>query len=159
MQLRLDESWYWYDETREPIIKHVLLLHCGRLCLSPVTVTSGTDYITINPVLSAGAITPAAPTIDTGQSITLTSAASGGSGSLTIAWYSQAACGGSSVGSGTTYSPSPSSTTTYTYKVTDSATTPVSVCSTQRRGHGQHSCTVSRRDNPIGAYNRQWSVQ
>ena len=43
--------------------------------------TVGSAYIstlTVNPALSAGAITPASPTIDSGQSVTLTSHPSGG---------------------------------------------------------------------------------
>src|SRR2546428_756428 len=88
------------------------------------------DLVTVNPALVVGAITPSSPTIDSGQSITLTSHASGGTPSLSYQWYSDGTC--TSVISGatlSTYSASPTSVSTYSYKATDSAYAPVSQCS------------------------------
>src|SRR5206468_1611386 len=53
---------------------------------------SPSDTATVNPALVAGAITPPAPTIDTGQSITLTANPSGGTTPYSYNWYSAAGC-------------------------------------------------------------------
>ena len=91
---------------------------------------------TINPALVTGTITPSNPTIDNGQSITLTANPSDGSTPYTYQWYSSTvgdpACNAANVISGQTsraYSPSPTQTTYYTYQVTDSATTNSVGCS------------------------------
>ena len=92
--------------------------------------SSGTTAVTVNPALSAGAITPSAPAIDSGQSITLTSHASGGTTPYSYQWYTGASCTSPISGAtSSTYSPSPTTTTTYYYKVTDSAYSPASQCS------------------------------
>ena len=100
---------------------------------TPETVCSGGDAVTVTPVtapLAAGAITPSSPSIDNGQSVTLTSDATGGTGPYTYQWYTGAACTTVVTGAlGSTYSPSPVSTTTYSYQVTDSAGTPAIACS------------------------------
>jgi hypothetical protein len=96
--------------------------------ISPIPVLTNT--ITINPALSVGAITPSAPSIDSGQSITLTSHPSGGTTTYSYQWYTGSAC--NTILSGNTlqtYSPSPISNTIYSVKVTDSASTPFSICS------------------------------
>ena len=101
---------------------------------TPVTQGSAWNGVTVNTVLVAGAVTPSAPTIDNGQTITLSSAASGGTvgGGYTYQWYSSAtgtgACSaGTSIGGATaaTYGASPASATYYCYTVTDHANTPV----------------------------------
>ncbi|MGA2874448.1 MAG: hypothetical protein ABSE82_02805, partial [Nitrososphaerales archaeon] len=97
---------------------------------NPPTVASSTDLVTVNPVLTAGAVTPSSPTIDNGQSVTLTSHATGGTPALFYLWYTGAACTSVISGqTGSTYTASPSSTTTYYYKVTDSAYLSASQCS------------------------------
>ena len=88
---------------------------------TPAGVGSTTDTVVISSTLSAGAITPSSPKIDSGQSITLTANPSGGTTPYTYAWYTSSSCSGASLGSAATYSPSPTSTTTYYYKVTDSS--------------------------------------
>ncbi len=91
----------------------------------PVSQCSPADIIAVNPALVAGAITPSAPTIDTGQSVTLSANPSGGTAPYTYQWYSAASCPSASLISGatvSTYSASPTSTTTYSYKTTDSST-------------------------------------
>jgi hypothetical protein len=99
---------------------------------SAMTLVSGpsTD-VTASAPLAAGPIAPVAPTIDDGQSVTLSADVSGGAVGYTYQWYS-----GSSAGSCTSfanpihgatsssYSASPSSSTFYCYAVTDSATVP-----------------------------------
>src|SRR5207247_6107051 len=69
-----------------------------------------------------------------GQAVTLTTASSGGTTPYSYQWYSSADCSGGSLISGaisSTYLASPTSITTYSYKVTDSSQgTPVgSTCS------------------------------
>jgi len=86
------------------------------------TACSAGDTVTVQPALSAGAITPSAPTIDKGQSITLTANPSGGTAPYTYQWYTGASCTTPISGAtSSTYSASPTSTTTYYYKATDSS--------------------------------------
>ena len=89
---------------------------------------SNVVYVTVNPTLSAGAITPSAPSIDNGQSVTLTSHESGGTSIFSYQWYSAssplALCtAGTLISSATstTYLATPSVTTYYCYQVNDSS--------------------------------------
>ena len=92
--------------------------------------------VTTTGALTAGIPTPSSPSIDSGQSVTLTANPSGGSAPYTIyAWYSTVSsataattCGsgwGTAIQSGAsaTYLASPTTTTYYCYVVTDSAAT------------------------------------
>ena len=79
-----------------------------------------------DPVLSAGAITPASPTIDVGESIQLMANTSGGTPPYGITWYAAASAGTCSTSdvfasSGPIYTASPTANTYYCYVVTDSA--------------------------------------
>ena len=101
---------------------------------SPVTAGSGWVLVTVNSALVAGAVTPASPTIDSGQSVVLAAHATGGTPTYHYQWYSSLAGSGScssgtSIGGATlsTYLASPIASTYYCYTVTDSATTPSSV--------------------------------
>ena len=99
------------------------------------------QYLGFNSPPVAGAITPNAPGLDLGQSITLDANPSEGTQGATNAydyqWYTSSggsapACTSSNAISGatsSTYAVSPSATSTYAYLVTDFATTPVSACS------------------------------
>jgi hypothetical protein len=85
------------------------------------------NVVTVSPTLTAGGITPPSPTIDDGQTVTLHSAAAGGSGSDSYQWYSGSSKSGcTSLGNpisgatSTTYGASPSTGTYYCYVVTDS---------------------------------------
>ena len=99
--------------------------------------STASNPVTVNPALIAGAITPSSPTIDSGQSITLTANPSGGTPSYSYTWYASAGstaptCISANLisgATGSTYSASPTSTESYAYQVTDSASTPVSACS------------------------------
>ena len=74
--------------------------------------------------LSAGPISPSNPIIDSGQNITLVSTVSGGVFPYTYQWYSGASCSTPITGAtGSTYTISPTSTSSYSYKVTDSSGT------------------------------------
>src|SRR5207245_9233329 len=55
-------------------------------------VTSNSAIISVNGALSAGAIAPSVPAIDSGQSITLTANAGGGTPPYSYQWYSDGAC-------------------------------------------------------------------
>ncbi len=77
--------------------------------------------ITVNAALGMPLISPTTATIDNGQSISMTASETGGTIPYTYSWYAQTSCGGSVVNTGSSYSPSPSSTTTYSIKVTDNA--------------------------------------
>ncbi len=102
----------------------------------PQTVKSSITY-GVNAVLAAGAITPAAPAIDSGQSITLTANPSGGTTAYAYKWYTIAGStaptctAGNVISSATssTYAASPATTNSYAYQVTDSATTNAVLCS------------------------------
>jgi hypothetical protein len=88
--------------------------------------TSAPLTVTVDPALVAGAISPAAPTIDAGQTVELVAAPSGGTGAgtYTVQWYSgvSTSCsGGKAVGSNsTTYlTAALTSTTGFCYSVVD----------------------------------------
>ena len=80
--------------------------------------------------LSAGDITPSAPTISSGQSVTLTANPSGGTPPYTYGWYVDPGCTSQIArAASSTYTTSPTGTDTFYYKVKDSAATPATVCS------------------------------
>ena len=80
--------------------------------------------VTVDPTLLAGGITPSSPTIDTGQSVLLTSHASAGTPPYQYQWYTGASCTSPISGAtGSTYSASPTLNTTYYYQVIDAAAT------------------------------------
>lgn len=95
---------------------------------------SGTDFVAVSSTLSAGVVTPGVPSIDAGQSITLSSHVSGGTGVDTFQWYSgstspctsNAAISGAT---GTTITVSPTANVDYCYTVSDSAYSPTTVTS------------------------------
>ena len=102
---------------------------------TPTEMASTTNVVTVNPALVAGTPTPASPTIDSGNSIALsTSGISGGTGARTYQWYSsnsnpgpEACAAGSIVGGATLPSyttPSLTSDAWYCYTVKDSAHSP-----------------------------------
>ena len=100
----------------------------------PVTVATPAALFTFNPALTA-TISPSSPTIDSGQSITLTVLPSQGTPPYSYQWYTGSSCASASAISGQTsssYTASPTSTATYSVNVTDSSTgTPVgSYCAT-----------------------------
>ena len=90
--------------------------------------------IVVNPALSANAITPSNPVVDGGKSVILNANPSGGTTPYKYQWYSgtSSTCSSDTLISGATsqtYDASPTSSTYYCYKVTDSATTPETVAS------------------------------
>jgi hypothetical protein len=96
------------------------------------TACSSGDTVTVSLALVAGPISPSGLAINNGQSITLASAASGGTTPYSYQWYSSSNCPSGSLISGATSTSlvaSPVSTTTYSYRVTDSAFSLVSQCS------------------------------
>ena len=82
-------------------------------------------------LIAAGAITPSAPTIDSGRSVRLTVDLYGGTAPYSYQWYTSSDCSTSPVYGATssTYLASPASVTTYYYGVTDSNSPPLSACS------------------------------
>ena len=95
---------------------------------SPETATSSSPAsVTVNPALSIS-ISPSSPTIDNGQSTTLTATISGGTPPFSYQWYSNSACT-TAIGNGIslTYTVAPSSTTTYCVKATDSKSSATNV--------------------------------
>src|SRR5205823_5402163 len=84
------------------------------------------NLVTVSPTLAAGDITPSTPSINSGQTITLSANPSGGTTPYHYQWYS----GGSSIcasdtallGTTQTQSVSPAVNTYYCYSVTDSST-------------------------------------
>lgn len=103
---------------------------------TPSTMTSlATDVVT-NSALVVGSVTPAAPTISMGHSITLTANPSGGTTPYGYQWYaSSSSSGACSSGieilgaTASTYSASPTISTYYCYTLTDGATAPQTLAS------------------------------
>ncbi|MGD1099630.1 MAG: hypothetical protein ABR888_04725 [Thermoplasmata archaeon] len=96
-------------------------------------VSSASSAVSVSSALAAGTLSPTSPSIDSGQTVTLTAGPSGGSGAYTYQWYSGSTAStctslGSLISGATlaTYPASPTSTTYYCYVVTDSATFPES---------------------------------
>ena len=97
---------------------------------SAVSQCSSGDTVIVNPTLSAGAITPLSPKIDKGQNITLIGHATGGTPTISYQWYSDASCTTAiPLATLSFYVATPTLTTTYSYSIIDSASTPVSRCS------------------------------
>ena len=99
---------------------------------NPTTVNSVYNAIGYNALLEVTSISPSSPTIDSGQSVTLTATASGGTSPLSYQWYanygSSVDCTGSNGNSisgatSASYSASPTTTNSYCLKASDSATT------------------------------------
>ncbi|MDE1834191.1 MAG: YncE family protein, partial [Candidatus Micrarchaeota archaeon] len=89
-----------------------------------------TSTITVvNSMLAAGLLSESNTAIDNGQFSTLYAGPSGGAPPYTINFFSQADCMGASIGSGNSVTLNPSSSTTYSYNVVDSAATPYVACS------------------------------
>ncbi len=108
--------------------------------LEKVTDTTGNvaysenAVITVSSTFIAGNITPAAPTIDNGQSITLAANPVGGTPPYTYNWFAgtSSSCSGDVQISGATsntYAVSPAGSTYYCYQVTDSGSVPQSLYS------------------------------
>lgn len=92
-------------------------------------ICSSGDTTNVNVAQKANPPTISNGILINGQFSTLTSHASGGTAPYTISWFTQAGCGGSAVANGINYIVTPSSTTTYTYNIVDSASTPNVLCS------------------------------
>src|SRR3989442_14441446 len=111
------------------------MYYCYRVTDSSIgaptaSATSVTNLVAVSPQLVAGSIIPSSPSIDNGQSVVLTAKPSGGVGPYSYQWYSDGTCTASiPSAASSTYTASPASTAPYTYKVTDSAYSPASVCS------------------------------
>lgn len=98
--------------------------------LSPETATAN-DTVTVSAAALSVTITPSSPSIDDGQSITLTANPSGGTGADTYVWYSGGTCSGPVLATAPSYTTSAlGSTTTYCVAVTDSAYQPVTATAT-----------------------------
>jgi YVTN family beta-propeller protein len=97
------------------------------------TISSFPTTITVNPSLSSLSISPSTEILDSGQQVTLTSSISGGSTPYHYTWYSGTSSTCSSdasiVGTSSSYSASPTSSTYYCLKVLDSASTQESLVS------------------------------
>lgn len=86
---------------------------------------SSTDYVAVNLALVANPITPTAPTIDSGQSLILTSNAVGGTPVYAYLWYSGSGCKQLVAGqTNATVEVEPTSNTTYCYSVSDGSANP-----------------------------------
>ncbi len=99
--------------------------------------------ITVDPALAV-TITPAAPSIDPGQNITLTANPTGGTGEDSYAWYAGATCSGTGLGTNQSYTtPALSADTTYCVAATDSAYQPATATATDTVTVSSASLSVS----------------
>lgn len=92
----------------------------------PVTAGSSWDLVTVNGLPSAGPVSPISPAIDSGQSINLSSNATGGTPSLSFHWFTSSsgtgACtSGSAANSTVNVTVSPARNASYCYEVVDSS--------------------------------------
>ncbi len=88
---------------------------------SPVIMTTSVAVFTVNSALSA-TISPASPTIDNGQSITLTAVPSQGTSPYSYRWYTGPTCGSATNGTSSSYSTRVlTSGATYSVLVSDSS--------------------------------------
>ena len=98
---------------------------------TPESATSSpSSTVLVSSALSSGSATPASPSIDSGQSISLAAHPSGGTTPYHYQWYSSStdtgACnGGGALGTSVTQSASPTVGKYYCYTVADSAHSPV----------------------------------
>ena len=95
---------------------------------------SGTGVVAVNPTLTAGPVSPAAPTIDSGEEVTLTANPSGGTGPDGFQWYAGLSpiCSADAAvpeETAATLTVAPLASTYYCYTVRDSASPPASVTS------------------------------
>ncbi|GEM_PF-4959342 len=82
---------------------------------------SQTIPFTVTGIPLTVGITPASPTVSSGQTEVLTANPSGGSGIYSYQWYAGGSCSGTVVGTQSTYTtPALTSTTTYCIRLTDS---------------------------------------
>ena len=96
----------------------------------PVAVEAN-DTVTVSAAPLSVAITPPAPSIDSGQSIELVAVPTGGTAPDSYAWYAGATCSGPVLGTNPMYETPPlTTTTTYCVAVTDSAHVPVTATAT-----------------------------
>ncbi|MDE2046676.1 MAG: PKD domain-containing protein, partial [Thermoplasmata archaeon] len=98
--------------------------------VSETQTSTASPTVSVAPALVAGPIGPASPSLDSGQSVTLSATYSGGTATYTYQWFTGTGCATPIAGATKiTYSAAPTSSTTYTYQVADSATTPEAACS------------------------------
>jgi hypothetical protein len=98
------------------------------------TADSPTGLVTVNPALGTPSISPSSATYDSGQTITLTASASGGTAPYSYQWYNDTtgtptAISGATSATFTETAGATAQTVKYYVKVTDSATTPESTAS------------------------------
>lgn len=86
---------------------------------------AATANVTVSSAPLTVTITPSAPTIASGHTISLTAIPSGGTGADSYAWYAGGACSGPVLATSKVYStPALNATTTYCVAVTDSSASP-----------------------------------
>ena len=106
--------------------------YCVEVTDTSSDMVTAADTVTVNGVLTLGSITPSAPTIDSGQSISLSASWTGGTSTFTVTWYSGSSpmCSSDTTvvatNSGLTASPnpelvSPTASTYYCAVITDSS--------------------------------------
>jgi hypothetical protein len=94
--------------------------------VSPTTATAST-VVTVSALALSVGVTPASPTIDSGQSVNLTATAGGGTGADSFAWFAGSACSGTVLGVGPVLDTGALTTTgTFCVVATDSSYTPAS---------------------------------
>ncbi len=102
---------------------------------------SNVAIVTVNPALAV-VIHPSDPSVDSGQTITLTAEPSGGTGADSYAWYAGATCSGGALATTQAYTTSVlTAGATYCVAVTDSAYEPVTATATD---------SVSVSASPLG---------
>jgi hypothetical protein len=116
--------------TFDPADGFALLFGGLNKSLSPPEGNLNDSWAAVTPMV-VGMATPANPAIDVSQTIPLTANVTGGLGPYAYDWYSGAGCSGSTIGTASEYTVDPhtTSTTTYSYRVTDREDPAATECS------------------------------
>ncbi|MGD0729210.1 MAG: hypothetical protein ABR981_03995, partial [Candidatus Micrarchaeaceae archaeon] len=130
-------SWFWTPNPNLYIGNTMFFANVMITDAHPTTVNSVANYFGYNALLIAAVPTESNTLIDLGQVSLLTAQPSGGTQSYSYKWYanygSSVTCSGTgnqiSGATASTYLASPTTTNSYAYLVTDSASTQVGTCS------------------------------
>ncbi|MGI0100571.1 MAG: hypothetical protein ACREBH_02530, partial [Candidatus Micrarchaeaceae archaeon] len=115
-------SWLWTPSGDLSAGNSIFEANVAVTDSHPTTVNSVLSPFGYNSLLQVTQISPSSPTIDSGRSVTLTATVAGGTSGFTYQWYANNGCSAALSGAtSTSVEVSPTSSNTYCFEVTDSA--------------------------------------